>query len=102
MHDADDFDAVPCDAIQDQVCPDDEVAEARSDVATRRTKLRVLRNHPTGLVDAVEQRIRRPRIVPRDMVPDVDEVLPRALGAPDAPGLGHPVSVRCAGGARPP
>lgn len=58
MYDSDDFDAVPSNPVQDQVWSDDEIAEARSNVATPRTELRVLRNHPTGLVDAVEQRIR--------------------------------------------
>lgn len=68
-------------AVKDEIGPDNEIAEAGSNIVARRPHRRIFRDAGAGLVDVIETTVRGVVVIPRNILPDVDEILAGASGA---------------------
>jgi hypothetical protein len=90
VDDANDLDALIDDAIENHMVTDNEVSQPRPNVVAGRPMTRVVDEPGTCVSDAVEQSIGSCRVIRRNMLPDLDQVLPRPAGAKEPSLPAHP------------
>src|SRR5512134_3233441 len=90
VNDANDFDTVIKDAIENHVIADDQISQSKPDVISRRPEVRMVQQPKTALVDAIEHSVSSLRVIGGDVVPDVDQILTCPAGAKQPAPLAHP------------